>query len=93
MIRPQTLAGSCGYVPRPALGDPGARASGPGRPFAQWRRLPAAWVRAARKTPGLTALKLRGEGKERCGGRGCRVALRVMGEEPGKREQCFGAPG
>lgn len=61
------------------FGDPGARASGPGRPFAQWRRLPAAWVRAARKTPGLTALKLRGEGKERRGGRGCGAALRVIG--------------
>lgn len=73
------------------FGDPGARASGPGRPFAQWRRLPAAWVRAARKTPGLTALKLRGEGKERRGGRGCGAALRVMGEEPGKREHCSGA--
>lgn len=52
------------------FGDPGARASGPGRPCAQWRPLPAAWVRATRKTPGLTALKLRGEGKESAEGEG-----------------------
>lgn len=75
------------------FGDPGARASGPGRPYAQWRPLPAAWVRATRKTPGLTALKLRGEGKERRGGRGCGAALWVMGEEPGKQELCPGLPG